>query len=77
MTPFFCRNAQSVIAWTISKPSFWAISRAPLPRLLAYRERMGWTFPWASAAGTDFNADYGVGITEPTTGFYLDIGHIF
>lgn len=44
--------------------AFWAISRAPLPRLLAYRERMGWTFPWASAAGSDFNADYGVGITE-------------
>jgi predicted dithiol-disulfide oxidoreductase (DUF899 family) len=41
-----------------------AISRAPLPKLQAYRERMGWTFPWASSFGGDFNADYCVGFTE-------------
>jgi len=29
--------------------------RAPRDRLLAYRERMGWTFPWASSLGSDFN----------------------
>jgi predicted dithiol-disulfide oxidoreductase (DUF899 family) len=41
----------------------WAISRAPLPKLQAYKRRMGWTFPWASSYETDFNADYGVEFT--------------
>jgi predicted dithiol-disulfide oxidoreductase (DUF899 family) len=40
--------------------SFVAISRAPLPKLLAFQERMGWAFPWFSSAETDFNHDYGV-----------------
>jgi predicted dithiol-disulfide oxidoreductase (DUF899 family) len=35
----------------------WAISRAPLAKLQAYEKRMGWTFPWASSFGSDFNAD--------------------
>jgi predicted dithiol-disulfide oxidoreductase (DUF899 family) len=34
------------------------VSRAPLPKLLAYRERMGWTFPWVSSFGGDFNYDF-------------------
>jgi predicted dithiol-disulfide oxidoreductase (DUF899 family) len=34
-------------------------SRAPLDRLLAYRERMGWTLPWVSTVGDDFNRDLG------------------
>lgn len=42
----------------------WAISRAPLDKLLAFRERMGWSFPWASAGQTDFNFDYNVSFTE-------------
>ena len=42
----------------------WAISRAPLDRLQAYKRRMGWTFPWASSFGSDFNFDYSVGFTE-------------
>jgi predicted dithiol-disulfide oxidoreductase (DUF899 family) len=37
--------------------SFVAVSRAPLERLLAYRERMGWTFPWVSSPGP-FNEDF-------------------
>jgi len=41
-----------------------AVSRAPLSKLLAYRERMGWTFPWASSDGGDFNFDFAVGFTE-------------
>ena len=44
--------------------AFTAVSRAPLAKLLAYRERMGWTFPWASSAGSDFNFDFGVSFTE-------------
>jgi len=42
----------------------WAISRAPLEKLQAYRRRMGWTFPWASSFGSDFNSDFSVGLTE-------------
>jgi predicted dithiol-disulfide oxidoreductase (DUF899 family) len=42
----------------------WAISRAPLAKLLAYRKRMDWTFPWASSFGGDFNADFNVSQTE-------------
>lgn len=41
-----------------------AVSRAPLAKLLAYRKRMGWTFPWASSFGGDFNFDWSVGFTE-------------
>ena len=44
--------------------ALWAISRAPLARLQAYEKRMGWSFPWASSLGTDFNFDFGVAVTE-------------
>jgi predicted dithiol-disulfide oxidoreductase (DUF899 family) len=40
-----------------------AVSRAPYPKLTAYRERMGWSFKWLSSDGNDFNADYGVFFT--------------
>ncbi len=40
--------------------SFVAASAAPLDRLLAYRQRMGWSFPWVSTAGTTFNRDFEV-----------------
>src|SRR5262245_29781205 len=42
----------------------WAVSRAPLAKLQAFKRRMGWTFPWASSSGTDFNADFNVSFTE-------------
>jgi predicted dithiol-disulfide oxidoreductase (DUF899 family) len=42
----------------------WAVSRAPLATLQAYKRRMGWTFPWASSFGGDFNADFSVWFTE-------------
>ena len=42
----------------------WAVSRAPITRLQAYKKRMGWTFPWASSLGSDFNFDFNVGLTE-------------
>jgi predicted dithiol-disulfide oxidoreductase (DUF899 family) len=42
----------------------WAVSRAPLAKLQAYQRRMGWTFPWASSSGGDFNADFNVWFTE-------------
>jgi predicted dithiol-disulfide oxidoreductase (DUF899 family) len=42
----------------------WAVSRAPLVKLQGYKQRMGWSFPWASSAGSDFNYDYHVSLTE-------------
>jgi predicted dithiol-disulfide oxidoreductase (DUF899 family) len=42
----------------------WAVSRAPLATLQAYKLRMGWTFPWASSLGSDFNYDFNASYTE-------------
>ncbi|HEV2185972.1 MAG TPA: DUF899 domain-containing protein [Stellaceae bacterium] len=42
----------------------WAVSRAPLAKLQAYQRRMGWTFPWASSFGGEFNFDFTVSVTE-------------
>ncbi|HEY5088214.1 MAG TPA: DUF899 domain-containing protein [Gemmatimonadaceae bacterium] len=41
-----------------------AVSRGPLVKLQAYRQRMGWTFPWASSLGSDFNFDFNASFTE-------------
>src|SRR5215510_15185328 len=42
----------------------WAVSRAPLSKLQAYKRRMGWTFPWASSQDATFNFDFQVSHTE-------------
>jgi predicted dithiol-disulfide oxidoreductase (DUF899 family) len=42
----------------------WAVSRTPLAKSLAYRHRIGWTFPWASIFGGEFNEDFNVSLTE-------------
>ena len=44
--------------------AFSAVSRAPLAKLQEYKRRMGWTFPWASSFGSDFNPDFSVRFTE-------------
>ncbi len=41
----------------------WALSRAPLTKLQAYKQRMRWNFPWASSLGSDFNFDFNVSVT--------------
>ena len=41
-----------------------SVSRAPLERLQAYKRRMGWSFPWVSSAGSDFNFDFGVSVSD-------------
>jgi predicted dithiol-disulfide oxidoreductase (DUF899 family) len=41
-----------------------AVSRAPIDAVQAYKRRMGWSFPWASSFGSDFNYDYAVSFTE-------------
>jgi predicted dithiol-disulfide oxidoreductase (DUF899 family) len=43
------------------------VSRAPLDKLLAYRERMGWSFTWASSNDSDFNVDFGVSARQGAT----------
>src|SRR5436190_17097388 len=45
-----------------------AISLAPIEALLGYRERMGWTFPWASSSDSDFNFDFHTSMTEEQQG---------
>jgi predicted dithiol-disulfide oxidoreductase (DUF899 family) len=44
--------------------AFWAVSRAPLAMLGAFKRKMGWTFPWASSFGSDFNYDFNASYTE-------------
>jgi predicted dithiol-disulfide oxidoreductase (DUF899 family) len=44
--------------------AFAAISRAPLARIEQVRRRLGWTFPWISSHGTDFNFDFGVSFSK-------------
>jgi predicted dithiol-disulfide oxidoreductase (DUF899 family) len=41
-----------------------AVSRAPIAAIQAYKRRMGWSFPWASSLGSDFNFDFNVSYTE-------------
>ena len=45
-----------------------AVSRAPLATLLGFRERMGWSFPWVSSLGSDFNFDFGVSFRREDAG---------
>ena len=41
-----------------------AVSRAPIDAIQTYKQRMGWTFPWASSQNDDFNYDFNVSVTE-------------
>jgi predicted dithiol-disulfide oxidoreductase (DUF899 family) len=43
------------------------VSRAPLEKLLAYRQRMGWSIPWVSSAESNFNFDFGLSRSEKAT----------
>jgi predicted dithiol-disulfide oxidoreductase (DUF899 family) len=55
--------------------TFVAISRGQLERLQAYKRRMGWSFPWASSFGNDFNTDFAVFTEEERrTGAGLNFG---
>jgi predicted dithiol-disulfide oxidoreductase (DUF899 family) len=44
--------------------TFYALSQAPLAKLQAYKQRMGWSFPWASSSNSDFNYDFQVTHTK-------------
>lgn len=52
------------------------VSRAPLEKIEPFKRRMGWTTPWYSSYGTDFNPDFGVGPETPQRGVYQD-GEMF
>ncbi|WP_407146657.1 DUF899 domain-containing protein [Bradyrhizobium sp. ORS 86] len=52
-----------------------AVSRAPLPKLQAYKRRMGWTFPWASSSPSDFNADFNVWFSEDQQSTGIDYNY--
>ena len=45
--------------------SFALVARAPIAKIEEYRRRMGWTVPWVSSSGNDFNPDFGVGPESP------------
>jgi predicted dithiol-disulfide oxidoreductase (DUF899 family) len=44
--------------------TFVVVSRAPLPKIEAFKKRMGWRFKWVSSYGSDFNSDYHVSFTK-------------
>jgi predicted dithiol-disulfide oxidoreductase (DUF899 family) len=56
--------------------TFLCVSRAPLQQLQAYQRRMGWTFPWVSSHGTDFNFDFDVSHTREQLAPFLDSGNL-
>jgi predicted dithiol-disulfide oxidoreductase (DUF899 family) len=56
--------AGSVVHLAHHDVTLMAVSYAPIEAILAFRRRMGWTFPWASSLGGDFNFDFGVSLTE-------------
>jgi predicted dithiol-disulfide oxidoreductase (DUF899 family) len=51
--------------------TFLCVSRAPLERLQAYKRRMGWSFPWVSSEGSDFNFDFDVSHTQEQLAQFL------
>jgi predicted dithiol-disulfide oxidoreductase (DUF899 family) len=59
--------------------TFALVSRAPLDKLLAYKQRMGWEFPWYSSFGSPFNRDFGVTVEDdmeiPGMSVFLRDGH--
>jgi predicted dithiol-disulfide oxidoreductase (DUF899 family) len=58
--------------------TFLCISRGPLEQLQAYKARMGWSFPWVSSQGTDFNFDFGASHAEEEVTPFLagDLGPV-
>src|ERR1700683_5097627 len=56
--------AGSVVHLANHDVAFTAVSRAPLPKLQAYKRRMDWSFPWASSFESDFNHDFHVSHTQ-------------
>lgn len=56
----FVDNLGNLAHLNVRDTGFALVSRAPLEKLEAFKQRMGWELPWYSSAGSDFNADFGV-----------------
>jgi predicted dithiol-disulfide oxidoreductase (DUF899 family) len=59
--------AGSLVHLAARDTAFAVISRAPLGKITPFKKRMGWTFPWLSSFGTDFNYDFQVTLDEQHT----------
>ena len=55
---------RTVVHLAARDTAFYAVSRAPIDKLLAYRSRMGWTFPWVSSGRSRFNFDFSVSFSD-------------
>ena len=53
-------SAGAIVHLAARNTAFVVVSRAPLAKIEAFKKRMGWTFPWYSSFGTDFNYDFHV-----------------
>src|SRR5262249_8357598 len=64
----FMDNAQgAVVHLTARQTAFVVVSRAPLAKIEAFKQRMGWSFPWVSSFDIDFNYDFHVTL-DPDAG---------
>jgi predicted dithiol-disulfide oxidoreductase (DUF899 family) len=69
---FFVDNIGHLAHLHARDTSFALVSRAPLARIKPYQKRMGWTLPWFSSSGSDFNSDFGV-TTDAGESFGLSV----
>jgi predicted dithiol-disulfide oxidoreductase (DUF899 family) len=58
---------QNLVHLRVRNTTFACVSRAPYSKIVPFRERMGWTFPWYSSFGSDFNYDFHVTLDESVT----------
>jgi len=64
----FMDNAQgALVHLTARQTAFVVVSRAPLSKIEAFKQRMGWSFPWVSSFDTEFNYDFHVTL-DPDAG---------
>jgi predicted dithiol-disulfide oxidoreductase (DUF899 family) len=66
----------SVVHLAARDTALVAISRAPVERIEPFKKRMGWTFRWLSAAGTDFNLDYHVSVEPERVGEEVEYNYV-
>jgi predicted dithiol-disulfide oxidoreductase (DUF899 family) len=61
---FVCDHADGALPHLAARDvTFVAVSRAPMPKIAAFKQRMRWKFPWVSSHGSDFNYDFNVSFT--------------
>lgn len=62
---FWADNFQGAVVHLAHRDAaFTAISRAPLAKIESFKRRMGWSFPWVSSQGSDFNFDFQASFTQ-------------